>query len=230
MQSGPHWERQNGLPASSGSACGVALLATGVGLEANFSGLRVVCGSCLVASSGSMERRPICPEIAGARWKKRAIVPHMHHPVLLLRPGRPAVPLQRAHFAGGAVVACHFLATAYHRGKERQGYKRNGVQPAREATSGLAGCICSKSVPMTRSWQGQVAVSQVRHAVLPPTTTTTARPARAHTPKPPPPPPPNSTQHAGTRTAWHRPGTRAPGRAGRRKSRGETSKCLPLSP
>ena len=60
----------------------------------------------------------------------------------------------------------HAISWRLHtRGKERQGYQRNGVQTARKATSGLAGCICSKSVPMTRGWQGQVAVSQVRHAV-----------------------------------------------------------------
>jgi hypothetical protein len=35
------------------------------------------------------------PRNAGAPWMKRAIVPHWHHPVLLLRLGRPAVPLQR---------------------------------------------------------------------------------------------------------------------------------------
>ena len=114
MQSGPHWEGQNGLPASSVSAwCGVAGDGGRVGGEflGSARGLWVVsCGQF-----GFLERRPICPENAGARWKKRTIVPHRHHPVLLLRPGRPAVPLQRAHFAGGAVVACHFLATAYQR-------------------------------------------------------------------------------------------------------------------
>jgi hypothetical protein len=38
-------------------------------------------------------------------WKKRAVAPRRNHPVLLLRSGRPAVPLQRAYFSGGAVVA-----------------------------------------------------------------------------------------------------------------------------
>jgi hypothetical protein len=118
---GPHWELQNGLLASSVSAwCGVAGDGARVGGEflGSACGLWVVsCGNLWpVRVSWFMERRPICPENAGARWKKRAIVPHSrHHPVLLLRPGRPAVPLQRAHFAGGAVVACHFLATAYQR-------------------------------------------------------------------------------------------------------------------
>ena len=53
-------------------------------MEASFSGLCVVCGSCLVTSSGFIggERRPICPENAGARWKwkKRAIVPQIGPP------------------------------------------------------------------------------------------------------------------------------------------------------
>ena len=46
-----------------------------------------------------------------------------------------------------------------------RGIKETAFKPPREATSGLARCICSKSVTMARGWQGQVAVSQVRHAV-----------------------------------------------------------------
>jgi hypothetical protein len=83
---GCHWELQNGLVASSVSAWhhGMALLATGVGLGARFSGLCVVCGSCLVASSGFMEAEAAhLPRNAGAPPyvdKKRAIAPHRHHP------------------------------------------------------------------------------------------------------------------------------------------------------
>jgi hypothetical protein len=59
---------------------GVALLATGTGLEASFSGLCVVCGSCLVVSSGFMggggeAHQPNCLENAGAQWRERAMEP-----------------------------------------------------------------------------------------------------------------------------------------------------------
>jgi hypothetical protein len=134
----------------------------------------VVCGSRLVASSGFMERQHL-PRNAGAPWKKRAIVPHMHPPVLLLRTGRPAVPLQlqRAHFAGGAVVACcHFLATAYHRHRQGASYK--------EAAGGAAGQAGRRAItwrgsqvplpPITQgaAWvilfQASTATSSARHA------------------------------------------------------------------
>jgi hypothetical protein len=107
-------------------------------LKASFSGLCVVCGSCLVASSGFMERKPICPKNAADRWKKRAIVPHRHYPVLLLWPGRPAVEIQRANFAGGCMS---FPGDCIAHARNGRGIKKNGVQTAREATSGLAGCI-----------------------------------------------------------------------------------------
>ena len=141
------------------------MLATGVGLEANFSGLRVVCGSCLVASSGFWR--------GGPSAQKTRVLGGRNAP--LYHTGTTqccsyGLDDRQCHSNGPISQVgqwLHAISWRLHtRGKERQGYQRNGVQTAREATSGLAGCICSKSVPMTRGWQGQVAVSQVRHAVF----------------------------------------------------------------
>ena len=140
------------------------MLATGVGLEANFSGLRVVCGSCLVASSGFWR--------GGPSAQKTRVLGGRNAP--LYHTGTTqccsyGLDDRQCHSNGPISQVgqwLHAISWRLHtRGKERQGYQRNGVQTARKATSGLAGCICSKSVPMTRGWQGQVAVSQVRHAV-----------------------------------------------------------------
>ena len=136
------------------------MLATGVGLEANFSGLRVVCGSCLVASSGFWR--------GGPSAQKTRVLGGRNAP--LYHTGTTqccsyGLDDRQCHSNGPISQVgqwLHAISWRLHtRGKERQGYQRNGVQTARKATSGLAGCICSKSVPMTRGWQGQVAVSQV---------------------------------------------------------------------
>ena len=54
------------------------------------------------------------PRIAVASWKKRTTTPRRHPLVPLVRPRRQTVVLQRISFLSGAVVACHFLATAGH--------------------------------------------------------------------------------------------------------------------
>jgi hypothetical protein len=138
-QSGPHWELQNGLchitAASSVSAwCGGVAGGGGrVGGEflGSVRGLWVVC-SC--GQFGFHGEAAHLPRNRGCSVKKRAIAPHRYHPVLLLPYGlddRQCQALQRAHFTGDAVAACHFLWRLLHTtGKERQGHKRNGVQTA----------------------------------------------------------------------------------------------------
>jgi hypothetical protein len=176
-------------------------------LEASFSGLCVVCGSCLVASSGFMERRPICPENAGAQWKKRGIVPHRHHPVLLLRPGRPAVPLQRAHFAGGAVAACHLLpGDCISQARNGRGIKKTAFKPPGKQPVGLLGACALNPCQWHGAGRAKWPFLRCGTPFRPPT----ALPARAHKPNQAPNPTQPSTP-ARARTAWNRPGTRAPG-------------------
>jgi hypothetical protein len=82
------------------------------------------------------------PRNAVASRKKRTTTPRRHPLVPLVRPRRQAVVvvLQRISFLSGAVVACHFLATAGHQ-QEWGECERNGVQTAIEAANGFAGCI-----------------------------------------------------------------------------------------
>jgi hypothetical protein len=185
MQSGPHWERQNGLPASSVSAwCGVAGDGGRVGGEflGSARGLWVVsCGQF-----GFHGEAAHLPRKRGCSVRRNApFVPHMHHTVLLLRPGRPAGATPTGPFRRWGSGCMPFPGDCIPEARNGRGVKETAFKPPVKQP-GLAGCICSKSVPMARGWQGQVAVSQVRHAVSPPHRH--ARPGpQAQAPNPTPP-------------------------------------------
>jgi hypothetical protein len=116
-------------------AHGVALLATAGGLRAHFSGLCVVCGSCLVASSAFMERRPICPETRGRNAP-------LHH-VGITQCCSYAPDDRQCHSNGLISQVAQWSHMPFPGGCISQGCERNGGQTAREATTsatnGLAG-------------------------------------------------------------------------------------------